>query len=92
MEEKFFYVLSSFHLLHAWDCSLLYGKACFYQIYFGFQCSYSLYCIIWSGMVVNGVIRLFYHSNTRVFSCLNLEFEYAFADLPALFFEITSMF
>jgi hypothetical protein len=43
-------------------------------------------------MVFNVIIRLFHHINTRTFSCLNLEFEYAFADLPALFFEITSMF
>jgi hypothetical protein len=43
-------------------------------------------------MVVNVIIRLFYCTNTIIFSCLNLEFEYGSADLPALFFEITSMF
>jgi len=42
-------------------------------------------------MAVNVIIRLFYHTNTRTFSCLNLEFEYGFANLLALFFEITSM-
>ena len=43
-------------------------------------------------MGVNLIIRLFYHTDNRTFSCLNLEFEYGFADLPALLFEITSMF
>ena len=92
LEEKLFYELSSFHLLHAWDCSLLYGKAYIQRISFGFQCLDLLHCIIWSGIGVKVIIMLLYHTNIRTFSCLNFEFEYGFADLSALFFEITSMF